>query len=268
MSASSSPSASSPALLPHPTLSGYYASGQEKRGFLDRVFDKAAGDYDRVENLMALGTGRWYRRQALLRAGLSRGMRVLDVAVGTGLVAREEVRIVGGSSLVVGLDPSPAMMQRAIQSLGIQTVLGVGEKIPLEDARFDFVSMGYALRHLGDIRAAFAEFHRVLKPGGRVCILEISKPRTNFHRSMLRGYMRYIVPSIARVSSQNSGGADSKLLWQYYWDTIEACVAPETVIECLTACGFGEVKHHSELGMFSEFTATRPVPAAAKRLPE
>src|SRR4051812_11244286 len=78
-------------LAPHPTLPEYYESEATKRAFVRGIFDETAGDYDRVERVMALGTGPWYRRQALKRAGLVGGMKVLDVATGTGLVAREEV---------------------------------------------------------------------------------------------------------------------------------------------------------------------------------
>ena len=243
-------------LAPHPTLHHYYGNRVEKREFVNRVFDRAAHDYDRVENMMALGTGRWYRRQALIRAGLKSGMRVLDVAVGTGLVAREEIRIVGDPMLVVGLDPSLAMMRQATASLGIRSILGVGEQLPLADAQFDFVSMGYALRHLSDMRATFAQFHRVLRPGGTVCILEISRPQTAVRRSLLRAYMRYVVPALSRLTTR---GGDSRLLWQYYWDTIEACVPCETVIKCLHNCGLINVSHQIKHGIFSEYTAMRPM---------
>jgi demethylmenaquinone methyltransferase / 2-methoxy-6-polyprenyl-1,4-benzoquinol methylase len=248
-----SETASTIALAPHPTLRDYYASAQTKRRFVGEVFDRAAADYDRVENLMALGTGRWYRRQALLRAGLARGMRVLDVAVGTGLVAREEVDLVGGNrSLVFGLDPSMAMMRQATRALGITGIRGVGERLPLADASLDFVSMGYALRHVSDVRATFCEFHRVLRRGGRVCVLEIARPRAPFSRAMLRAYMRYVVPAFARLASTNGGS--SRLLWQYYWDTIDACVPPEAVVACLRECGFSDVRAKRLLGVFCEYT--------------
>src|SRR5687768_10430333 len=97
------------ALPPHPALDRYYRStsdarerDENKSAFVRGVFNQGAADYDRVERVMSFGSGSWYRRQALLRAGMTRGMRVLDVAVGTGLVAREEVRIVGDPRRVVG----------------------------------------------------------------------------------------------------------------------------------------------------------------------
>ena len=86
------------------------------------LFDQAARDYDRVESLMAFGSGPRYRRDALVRAGLASGMRVLDVAIGTGLVAREALRVVGPGGAVVGIDVSAGMLGRAAASLPVRLV--------------------------------------------------------------------------------------------------------------------------------------------------
>jgi demethylmenaquinone methyltransferase/2-methoxy-6-polyprenyl-1,4-benzoquinol methylase len=127
-------------------------------------------------------------------------MRVLDVAVGTGLVAREEIKIVGSSKLVLGVDtPASGCSLARVSSLGIPAILGIGEQLPIADNSVDFVSMGYALRHLYSLTTAFAEFHRVLKPGGRLCILEITRPRRLPLRMIVRGYMRWIVPTMTRM---------------------------------------------------------------------
>src|SRR5206468_4389471 len=132
--------------------------------------------------------------RALCRAGLAAGMNTLDIAVGTGLVAREEIRLTGNPNLVIGIDPSIGMMRQAVQSLGISAILGIGEQIPIASAQFDFLSLGYALRHLADLNRAFSEFLRVLRPGGRLCILEITSPRRRLGRALLRSYMRCVVP--------------------------------------------------------------------------
>src|SRR5689334_15006376 len=97
-------------LAPHPPLGRYYATPDAKRKFVGAIFDQTAGEYDRIERMMAFGSGPWYRRQALRRAGLAPGMKCLDVAVGTGLVGREAVGIVGAGGEVVGLDPSTGML--------------------------------------------------------------------------------------------------------------------------------------------------------------
>ncbi len=242
-------------LPPHPTLEAYYAGASVKRGFLQEIFDATASDYDHIERLLSFGSGRWYRRKALLRAGLASGMKVLDVAIGTGLVASEEIGIVGSPRLVTGLDPSMGMMRRAVDSLGISAVLGVGEQLPLLSGQFHFLSMGYALRHLGDLNRTFAEFFRVLRPGGRLCVLEITAPSGRLGRAFLRGYMRHIVPMVTRITT---GRAQSQLIWQYYWDTIEACVSPAAVMDAIRNAGFEEVQRHAELAIFSEYTAIKP----------
>ena len=246
-------------VAPHPDLPRYYDVERGKKPFVRRIFDDTAADYDHVERLLAFGSGSWYRRQALKRAGLDRGMRVLDVAIGTGLVAREEVQLTGDAKLVLGVDPSIGMMSEARKSLPVRLARGVAEELPVASDAFDFLSMGYALRHLSDLTPAFREFHRVLKPGGRICILEITRPRTRLHLAMMKGYMRVVVPAITRFTT---GRADTQLLWQYYWDTIEHCVPAEKIIAGLQAAGFEDVKHHLELGMFSEYTGRKSAGAS------
>jgi demethylmenaquinone methyltransferase/2-methoxy-6-polyprenyl-1,4-benzoquinol methylase len=250
----SSTPVSSP-LPPHPPLESYYGNAPLKFGFLQSIFDKSAADYDHVERLLSLGSGSWYRRQALRRGGLKAGMKVLDVAMGTGLVAREEMALTGSSKLITGLDPSYGMLRRAIDSLNVSAVMGIGEQIPFADAQFDFLSMGYALRHLGDLRLAFAEFFRVLRPGGRLCILEITKPKRFWSRALLRGYMRTAVPLLTRITT---GRRSSQILWQYYWDTIDACLPQEAVMHALGEVNFVNVQHHVQLGIFTEYTAEKP----------
>jgi demethylmenaquinone methyltransferase/2-methoxy-6-polyprenyl-1,4-benzoquinol methylase len=175
--------------------------------------------------------------------------------VGTGLVAREEAALTGSPRFVIGLDPSYFMLRQAITSLKIAVFLGVGEQIPFADAQFDFLSMGYALRHLSDLRLAFAEFFRVLRPGGRLCILEITTPSRSWSRLLLRVYMRRVIPLLARITTSRQS---SQLLWQYYWDTIEACVSPETMIHAIQDANFANVRQHVQLGIFTEYTANKP----------
>lgn len=237
-------------LPPHPPLQAYYHGS--KRSFVRRIFDEGASDYDRIERIMALGTGSWYRRRALARAGLSSGMKVLDVAIGTGLVAREAIALTGSERNVIGLDPSTGMLAEARRNLTVRVIQATGEHLPLAGGSFDFISMGYALRHLSDLAGALREFRRVLRPGGRLCILELTRPPGRVAMSLLRGYMRYLIPRLSRLK----GGQADALLWRYYWDTIEACVPPECVLGALAEAGFQQVGRHVELKIFSEYTAS------------
>lgn len=239
---------------PHPVLSDYYQEEERRKSFLRRMFDETSGDYDRIERLLGLGTGPWYRREALLRAGLKPGMRVIDVGVGTGLVARKAIEIVGDPKLVVGVDPSAGMMSHAKLPADVKLLEGRAEALPVETASFDFLSMGFALRHVSSLSESFREFHRVLKPGARVCILEITRPEKRLQYHLLRLYAHRVVPTLARVFARS---AETTRIWRYYWDTIEACVPPAQVIEALREAGFADARRHVELGMFSEYQATR-----------
>ncbi len=242
--------------LPHSALTHYYADGdaQARQAFLRRTFDDTAVDYNRLEKLLGLGTGSWYRRGALVRAGLKAGMQVVDVGMGTGLVAREILRITAEPQRLVGVDPSPGMMAQAHLPAGVRCVEGWAEKLPLPDASADFLVMGYALRHIADLAAAFSEFHRVLRPGGTLLVLEISKPEGKAATRLLKVYMRGMVPLMARLVARQPG---TPMLWRYYWDTIEACAPPDAVLRTLSGVGLSNVRRDVALGIFSEYSARR-----------
>lgn len=245
---------------PHPPLPAYYASEAARAGWVREIFDRTAPDYARIEWLMGLGSGSRYRREALIRAGLAPGMRVVDVGTGTGLVAREAIRILGDANAVTAVDPSPGMLRHATLPQGATLLEGSAESLSLGDASVDFLSMGYALRHISDLAAAFAEFFRVLKPGGTVCILEITRPAGRLASAILKGYMRGVVPAFAWVVSRSR---ETPRLMRYYWDTIEACVSPQEVAQALAHAGFTDVTRHVELGLLSEYRARKPAPSAA-----
>lgn len=239
---------------PHSPLTDYYPNEEARRSWVGNIFNRTAVDYDRIEAILGFGTGSWYRRQALMRAGLAPGMKVVDVGVGTGLVARQAALLVGNPADVTGVDPSSGMLQNAMVPDGVRLVTGSAEHIPFPDQSFDFLCMGYALRHISDLSVAFTEFHRVLKPGGRLCILEITCPEKALPRMLLKAYLKGIVPGLAKLASKSS---DTSLLWRYYWDTIEACAKPASVMATLENAGFGQVDRYVELGIFSEYRATK-----------
>lgn len=240
---------------PHPPLTGYYADETRRARWVRAIFDSTAGDYDRIEHLMAFGTGPWYRRQALARAGLRPGMQVLDIGTGTGLTALAAIELVGDARRVTGVDPSAGMLAASKVPAESPRLLGGAEALPVADAAADFVSMGFALRHVADLDAVFAEFFRALRPGGRACLLEITRPESRVLRASLKLYLRVFVPLLARLAGR---APDMPRLMRYYWDTIEACVPPNDVMARLRDAGFVDVERHVEAGIFSEYRATKP----------
>jgi len=260
MLTSSASSAGGPAhpgtdpLRPHPLLTRYHASEQERRRQVNRWFDESSAHYDFITQAMSLGSGHRYRKQALLRAGLAEGMSVLDIACGTGVLASHALDIVGVHGLVIGLDPSAGMLGEARRRGVDRLVQAVAEALPLGSGRFDLLSMGYALRHVADLRATLREYRRVLRPGGKVLILEITPPRSRLSFRLMRFYLRRVVPLVARLGR---GGRGAQELMKYHWDTIENCVAPPVILGALEEAGFSSVGRHVEMGIFSEYTAVR-----------
>jgi demethylmenaquinone methyltransferase / 2-methoxy-6-polyprenyl-1,4-benzoquinol methylase len=240
---------------PHPPLLGYYRTEGERSAWVRGIFDRAAADYDRLERLLGLGSGSWYRSRALRAAGLKPGMSVIDVGTGTGLLARAAARIVADPALVVGIDPSAGMIEHARVPTGVRLLAGSAERIPVPDGAAEFLSMGYALRHIGDLSTALAEFYRVLRPDGRLCVLEITLPDARWQRALLKAWLGGCVPRIAAVLGR---GRDSALLMHYYWDTIAACVPPAAILGAIASAGFADVGRQVDLGVFSAYRARRP----------
>ncbi len=243
------------ALKSDPRMQQYFKSEDERRAMTQAMFDEAASGYDKAEALTAMGSGAWYRRDVLQRNGLKPGMALLDVAAGTGLVTVAGHELVGPQGRVWALDPSPGMLSELRKKVSVETLVAYAEAIPLPDAHVDFVSMGYALRHVSDLNQAFAEYLRVLRPGGRVCIMEISRPNNRVLRGLLHFHLSVIVPVLARLTRRH---ADVQRLWAYYGDTIESALEPQPILDALKRAGFVDVGCSVTLGVFREYTGRRP----------
>src|SRR5947199_56284 len=240
-------------LPPHPPLPRYYPTAERREEFVRQIFDETAEWYDAIIGMLSFGSGNWYRAQALKRAGLKAGTKLLDCATGTGVVARAALSV---TSKVIGLDPSIGMLAAGRHVAKFDQVQARAESLPFADDSFDLLTVGYALRHFADLRATFAEYRRVLRPGGKVLIMEITPPRTKAGRAMLAFYLGRIIPLLTRLRTRN---AEAAKLFRYFWDTIDACIPPESILAALRDAGFEDAKRRIELGVFSEYVATRPV---------
>lgn len=241
-------------LPPHPMLTRYYANERDRRAYVTQLFDNSAQHYDWINRVMSIGTGHMYRRHALIRMGLTTGMQVLDVGCGTGVIAQHAADIVGPQGCVVGLDPSKGMLYTAIRQRVSYAVQGVGESLPFIENSFDALTMGYALRHVSDLGLAFREYRRVLKSGGRVLLLELVAPAFRPFYILFKLYLKWAIPILTDLCRRSR---EARMMMAYFWDTIEQCVPPATIVSTLQTAGFEQVRRHAWGGVFGEYSARK-----------
>ena len=117
----------------------------------------------------------------------------------------------------------------------------------------DVVVLRCALGRVVDRDRAWPEIRRVLRPGGTFLILEATRPQSRWRYGCVRFYLKRVAPAIARL-----GGHDARTIMRYFWDTIDACVPPDTIVDSLAAAGFVDPQRGGELELFAEYTATKP----------
>lgn len=249
------PAAREKPVPPHAPLPGYYGPDPNRHRYVIDLFNRTAKHYDTIEGIFLNG-GLLYRRLSLKFNGLRPGMKVLDVAIGTAAVARGAAKIVGPDGLVIGCDPSPGMIAEARRHFDGPISRGIAEQLPFRDATFDFVTMGIALRHVADLRAAFSEYLRVLKPGGTVWLLESHVPESTLGHRLTKFVWAKVIPGLTLLTTRDR---DAKLLMDFYWDTVEKCVPPATIVQTMREVGFSPARSKVVVpGAFVEYIATRP----------
>jgi len=241
-------------LPPHKPLHSYYDEDRSRHDYVMDLFDRTAHHYNTIEGVFLNG-GLLYRRLSLKFAGLAPGMQVLDVAIGTAAVARGAVRLVGPQGRVFGVDPNRGMLRQARQIFQGPLTRGVAQHLPFRDDTFDFVTMGIALRHVPDLVATFAEYKRVLKPGGKLWILESHVPESRIGHALTRFVWAKVIPGLTLLFTRSR---DAKLLMDYYWDTVEQCVSPDAIVKALADVGFESPRARVVVpGAFCEYTGIK-----------
>jgi demethylmenaquinone methyltransferase / 2-methoxy-6-polyprenyl-1,4-benzoquinol methylase len=205
----------------------------EKVAAVDAMFDTIAPRYDRLNRILTLGLDVSWRRAAVRELALVRNARVLDIACGTGDFCRE---IVKQGGVAVGLDRSSGMLSAAPQIDGVRVPLvrGDGLFLPARDHAFDGVTCGFALRNVVALDPLFAECARVLKPGGRVALLEVAEPENAIVRAGHTVYFRHVVPFIGGLLSDRAA-------YRYLPDSTAYLPPPGELMQRLAAAGFVNV---------------------------
>lgn len=203
-------------------------TGEEKVGAVRSMFDSIAPRYDLVNRIMTFGLDTRWRKRAVKSLGLASGSRVLDIACGTGDFCRD--------ALKAGLDPigfdfSFGMLAAA--KTDVPLVQSDGLRLPVADGVADGITCGFALRNVVDIEALFREFHRVLRPGGTIAVLEVAEPERRLVRWGHRIYFHRVVPFIGGLLSDRKAYA--------YLPKSTAYLPPRPeLVELVRATGFSD----------------------------
>ncbi len=205
------------------------------------MFDRIAPRYDQMNSVMTAGLDRAWRRAALNAARLRPGMRVVDVACGTGRLTRGAARGIGVSGAAIGVDVSDGMLDRARAgrrdpaAAPITYVVGDALALPVADGSCDAALIGFGLRNLADYAVGVRELRRVVRPGGRVVILEIGEARRGVPRLLHRTWFRGVVPLLGRLIGERDA-------YRYLPDSVDRYPRPTAVADLLRAAGLADVE--------------------------
>ena len=207
------------------------------------MFDAIAGRYDFLNHVLSAGIDRRWRTRAVRSLRLTGRERVLDLCTGTGDLAIAAVRAQPSAARVVGVDFSGAMLRVGEGKLRrdrlhgrIAMVQGDATRIPLGDASVDAATIGFGIRNVEQIDVACAELHRVLKPGGRLAILEFAVPDVPVFGAFYGWYTNRVVPRIGRAFSRNDTA------YAYLPASISAFATPDAFVKILRQAGFHAIR--------------------------
>ena len=213
------------------------------------MFDAIAARYDLLNHLLSAGLDKQWRKRAVAALDLTGRETVLDLCTGTADLALAAMSAPQRAGRVIGIDFSAAMLdvgREKVRRAGpvgpagsprpVSLIRGDATRIPLRDATVDAVTIGFGIRNVEQPAAACREIVRVLRPGGRLVILEFSLPRSQMLRSFYLWYFRQILPLIGRVISRHPSA------YTYLPESVEAFPSPEVFTEQLLAAGFGTVR--------------------------
>jgi demethylmenaquinone methyltransferase/2-methoxy-6-polyprenyl-1,4-benzoquinol methylase len=246
--------------LPHDHIIPFKDSGKTKKEQVADMFDKLAGKYDKMNRFLSARTDIGWRKKAIKKLKKDNPQHILDVATGTAdmaLLACKELK----PEQITGIDISEGMLdlgRKKIEKeqLGdkIQLHQGDSETINFEENTFDAVMVAFGVRNFENLENGLAEMYRVLKPGGRLVVLEFSKPRCKAIKGFYNLYMGIVAPQVARWFKQN------KEAYQYLNESAKAFPDRHLFIDILKKVGYSETEFEPlSLGICCIYSGKKPL---------
>jgi len=222
---------------------------EEKAGKVAEVFHSVADKYDVMNDLMSFGIHRLWKRYTIEMSGVRKGHKVLDIAGGTGDLAAKFSRIVGDSGEVVLSDINASMLgvgRSRMVDLGLLSnmdyVQANAESLPFPDNYFDCITIAFGLRNVTEKANALKSMYRIVKPGGRVLVLEFSKPASPLLSKIYDIYSFKILPKIGELVANDSES------YQYLAESIRMHPDQQTLKDMMSEAGFEQCDYHNLTG--------------------
>ena len=221
----------------------------QKQNLVAEVFQSVAGKYDLMNDAMSFGAHRLWKWFAIGQSGVKAGDKVLDLAAGSGDLSLEFAKKVGSSGHVTMTDINEAMLDVGRKKLTNKGIVGNidyaivnAEELPYPDQHFDCISISFGLRNVTNKKQALAEMARCLKPGGRMIVLEFSKPTIDWLEKLYDVYSFNVIPKLGKWLANDSES------YQYLVESIRKHPDQETLKQMMLDAGFDEVKYHNLTG--------------------
>ena len=222
---------------------------EDKSSLVAEVFQSVAPKYDLMNDLMSFGMHRLWKRFTIKQAAIRPGHRILDVAAGTGDLSMAFAKLTGPTGAVMMTDINEAMLNAGRDRLldegmlgNIECVQADAESLPFTDNDFDRVTIAFGLRNVTDKQAALSSMYRVLKPGGKLLILEFSKPQTPLLAKAYDLYSFNVIPKIGGLVANDSAS------YQYLVESIRMHPDQETMKSMMETAGFEDVEYFNLSG--------------------
>ena len=218
---------------------------QNKKGLVQSVFDQVYDQYDLMNDFMSLGIHRLWKKNMLNMMNPSINQTLIDVACGTGDVAKLFSDNVNKSSKITCVDPNKSMISKGKEKLNkyknLNWIIASAEKLPIADNLYDFYTISFGLRNTKNLNRSLAEAYRVLKPGGRFMCLEFSKIQNSGLEFIYKNYSK-IIPSIGRII------VGERKPYEYLLESIEKFVSQDELVDLMKKQNFKKCTYRNLSG--------------------
>lgn len=213
---------------------------------IEKIFSAIAKRYDILNSILTLNIDRLWRRKAIRICNISEGQNILDLCCGTGQMINYECKAVGKNTEVIGVDFSQEMLnvgekrlKKSLKGYSYKLITGSILELPFEENTFDCITIAFGLRNISDKNKALLEMYRVLRPGGKVVCLELSKPEIPFLKNIYDGYFNHVLPILGTI------GTGDKKAYYYLRDSVNQFMNKERLKQEFESIGFKNSEYKS-----------------------